>query len=159
LYWEDISASFEIDGSLKTVQIDAAGSEMIWQALMDWVCTRGPDSWYTETGAAGPALRVPAAAEVFERRSRLAKPHLLSLNGWLTPGIRAWLVFSQPTPVWFLISQEDIQSQADLGMLIDALAALGRRLGHGVSVAHEHDPRSDRPILRYDPATDTVSWS
>lgn len=70
----------------------------IWQALADWVCGRRPDDHYTETGAAGPSLPVPAAAEVFERRSRLAKPHLLGLSGWIAPGIRAWLVFSAFTP-------------------------------------------------------------
>lgn len=63
LSWEDVAASFVIDGSVKTVYIDAAGSMVIWQALMDWVGTRGPDCSYTETGTTGPAFPVPTAAE------------------------------------------------------------------------------------------------
>jgi hypothetical protein len=96
MLWEDnVAASFTIDGSVKLVYVEAAGSMTIWQELAAWICSRGPDHWYTETGAAGPGLPVPAADEIFERRSRLAQPHRQNLGGWLAPGIRAWLVFSQ----------------------------------------------------------------
>jgi hypothetical protein len=33
--WEDVAASFEIDGSVKLVYVEAAGSLTIWQALAD----------------------------------------------------------------------------------------------------------------------------
>ena len=102
---------------------------------------------------------MPAAAEVFERRSRLAKPHLLGLSGWIAPGIRAWLVFSAFTPAWFIVTQEDIQSQAELDVFTHTIAALGRHLGHGLSVAHEWDGPPAAPIMRYDPVTDAVSQS
>ena len=157
MIWEDVAASFEIDGSAKLVYIEAAGSVTIWQALTDWVSARGPDHRYTETGTAGPALPVPTAEEIFERRSGLAKPYLQCLSGWITPGIRAWLVFSQFTPAWFVVSQSDIQSQAQLEVFTGAFAALGRHLGCGLSLVHEHDTRRAGPILRYDPVTDAVS--
>ena len=155
--WEDAAASFDIDGSVKLVYVEAAVSATIWQELAGWVSTRGPDHRYTETGAAGPALCLPAAEEIFERRSRLAEPHLQCLSGWMVPGIRAWLVFSQFTPAWFVVSQSDIQSQERLDVFAGAFAALGRRLGYGLSLVHEHDTRRARPILRYDPMTGTVS--
>jgi hypothetical protein len=108
LLWEDLAGSFAVDGSVKTVYIEGAGSMTTWQALADWVCIHGPDYRYAETGTAGPGLPVPAVAEIFARRSRLARPHLQGLSGWIAPGIGAWLVFSQFTPAWFLVSQEDI---------------------------------------------------
>ena len=75
----------------------------------------------------------------------------------MIPRIRAWLVFSQFTPAWFVVSQSDIQSQERLDVFTGAFAALGRHLGYGLSLVHEHDTRRARPILRYDPVTDTVS--
>jgi hypothetical protein len=155
--WQDVAAAFRIDGSVKLVYADAAGSMAIWHALAEWVTIRGPDYRYTETGTAGPALPVPAAAEIFRRRPRLARPHLQSLSGWITPGIRAWLFFSQFNPVWFAVTQSDIRSQAELDIFTGALAALGRHLGSGLSVVHEHDTRRAGPIMRYGPATGAVS--
>jgi hypothetical protein len=157
MLWEDVEASFKIDGSMKLVYVEAAGSMTIWQALADWVSARGPDHRYTETGTAGPALHLPAVEDIFERRRGLANPHLQCLSGWIAMGIRAWLFFSQFTSVWFAVSQSDIQSQAELEIFIDAIATLGRHLGYGLSVVHEHDIRRAGPILRYDPVTDAVS--
>lgn len=157
ILWEDVAASFRIDGSVKLAYVEAAGSMTIWQELVAWVSTRGPDHRYTQTGAAGPALPVPAADEIFDRRSRLAQPHRQSLSGWLAPGIRAWLVFSQFTPAWFIVSQNDIQSRAELDIFTGALAALGRHLGYGLSLVHEHDIQRTGPIVRYDPVADTAS--
>jgi hypothetical protein len=157
LLWEDLAGFFAVDGSVKTVYVEGAGSMAAWQALADWVCAHGPDYRYAETGTAGPGLPVPAVTEIFARRSRLARPYLQGLSGWIAPGIRAWLVFSQFTPAWFLVSQEDIQSQAQLDVFVRALAALGRHLGRGLAVAHEWDTGPAGPILRYDPVTGAVS--
>jgi hypothetical protein len=46
--------------------------------------------------------------------------------------------------VWFAVSQSDIQSQAELEIFTSAFAALGRHLGHGLSLLHEHDIRRAR---------------
>jgi hypothetical protein len=61
------------------------------------------------------------------------------------------------TPVWFAVTQSDVQSQAELETLTAGLAALGRHLGYGLSMVHEHDTRCAGPILRYDPVTGVVS--
>lgn len=157
LIWTDVAAHFLADGSVVLVYAEAGGSIGIWQALVDWVSARGPDYHCTQTGATGPTLAVPPAAEIFERRSRLLKPHLLCLSGWIGPGIRAWLAFPEFTPVWSAASQTGIRSQTELDAFTHAIAALGRHLGHGLCVVHEWDIRAAGPILRYDPVTHVVS--
>ncbi len=37
--WENVAACLEIDGSVKLVYVEAAGSVRIWQAPAEWVST------------------------------------------------------------------------------------------------------------------------
>ena len=79
----------------------------------------------------------------------------LSVNGWLTPSIHAWIFYTQVEPVWFVITQEDVRSQEGLDGLLTALADLGSALRRDIGLSNEWG-NQDTAFLTYDVSRDRV---